>query len=155
MALSADESENWPPINLAKLGKRSLLPSLHHLQSPSRIKQRSSASSGTALAPKPSMGVFDLTAAEHLICPAVTQAWGRSRTRLGLERFEAKSKLFLKLRPEKSELDGDRESAAVCTYELDHRHLVDECRSVSDARGVLWRGLVQTTRKPGIFAVFL
>ena len=32
-------------------------------------------------------------------------------------------------------------------YELDHRYLVDECWSVSDARSVLWRGLVQTARK--------
>ena len=41
------------------------------------------------------------------------------------------------------------------SYELDHRHLVDECRSVFDARGVLWRGLVQTARQLGAFAVFL
>ena len=27
----------------------------------------------------------------------------------------------------------------VLYHELGHRHLVDECRSVSDARGVLWR----------------
>ena len=40
-------------------------------------------------------------------------------------------------------------------YDLDHRHLVDECWSMSDARGVLWRGLVQTAGKPGVFGVFL
>jgi DNA-binding NarL/FixJ family response regulator len=42
-------------------------------------------------------------------------------------------------------------------YALDYRYLVDEWGSVSDARGVLWRGrgLVQTARKPGLFAVFL
>jgi hypothetical protein len=41
-------------------------------------------------------------------------------------------------------------------YELDYRHLVDECRSVSDAGGVLWRGLVQTAGEPGgLCAVFL
>ena len=40
-------------------------------------------------------------------------------------------------------------------YELDHRHLVDERRSVSHACGLLWRGLVQTAGKLGIFAVFL
>ena len=34
--------------------------------------------------------------------------------------------------------------------ELDHRHLVDECRGVFDARGVLWRGLVQTAREAGV-----
>ena len=40
-------------------------------------------------------------------------------------------------------------------YEVDHRYLVDERRSMSDARSVLWRGLVQTARKAGVFAVFL
>lgn len=40
-------------------------------------------------------------------------------------------------------------------YELDHRYLVDEHRSMSDARNGLWRGLVQTARKAGVFAVFL
>jgi hypothetical protein len=40
-------------------------------------------------------------------------------------------------------------------YELDHRYLGDERRSMSDARSVLWRGLVQTARKPGVVAVFL
>ena len=40
-------------------------------------------------------------------------------------------------------------------YELDHCYLVDERRSMSDARSVLWRGLVQTARKAGVFAVFL
>ena len=40
-------------------------------------------------------------------------------------------------------------------YELDHLYLVDERRSMSGARSVLWRGLVQTARKPGVFAVFL
>ena len=40
-------------------------------------------------------------------------------------------------------------------YELDHRYLVDEHRSMSDARNVLWRGLVQPARKAGLFAVFL
>lgn len=39
--------------------------------------------------------------------------------------------------------------------ELDHRYLVDERRSMFDARSVLRCGLVQTTRKPGVFAVFL
>ena len=39
--------------------------------------------------------------------------------------------------------------------ELDHRRLVDECRGVFDARGLLWRGLVQTAPEPGVFAVFL
>jgi len=41
-------------------------------------------------------------------------------------------------------------------YELDHRNLVDECGSVSDARAAPWRerGLVQTARKPSVFAVF-
>ena len=40
-------------------------------------------------------------------------------------------------------------------YELGYGHLVDERWSVFDARRVLWRGLVQTTRKLGVFAVFL
>jgi hypothetical protein len=40
-------------------------------------------------------------------------------------------------------------------HELGHRHLVVECGSVSYARGVLWRGLVQTARKSGVFTVFL
>ena len=31
-------------------------------------------------------------------------------------------------------------------HELDHRRLVDECRSVFNAGGVLWRRLVQTAR---------
>ena len=39
--------------------------------------------------------------------------------------------------------------------ELDHPRLVDECRSVFDARGVLWRGLVQTAGELGTPAVFL
>src|SRR5438132_5772391 len=39
--------------------------------------------------------------------------------------------------------------------ELDHRPLVDEFCSVSDARGVLWRGLVQTARQLGALVVFL
>ena len=38
--------------------------------------------------------------------------------------------------------------------ELDHRPLVDERRSVSDARGVLCRGLVQTARQLGALVVF-
>jgi len=40
-------------------------------------------------------------------------------------------------------------------HELDHSHLVAERRSVSDACRVLWRGLVQTTRKPSVLAVFV
>jgi len=40
-------------------------------------------------------------------------------------------------------------------YEFGRRHMVDECRSVSDACSVLRRGLVQTTREPGIFVVFV
>jgi len=40
-------------------------------------------------------------------------------------------------------------------YEFGYRHLVRKCWSVSDARCVLWRGLVPTTGKPGVFAVFL
>ena len=39
--------------------------------------------------------------------------------------------------------------------ELDHRPLVDECRSVFDARDVLWRGLVQTARQLDALVVFL
>ena len=38
---------------------------------------------------------------------------------------------------------------------MDHRPLVDEFRSVSDARGVLWRGLVQAARQLGALVVLL
>ncbi len=39
--------------------------------------------------------------------------------------------------------------------ELDHCPLVNEFRSVSDARGVLFRGLVQTARQLGALVIFL
>jgi len=39
--------------------------------------------------------------------------------------------------------------------ELDHRPVVDECRGVFNARGALWRRLVQTARRLDAFAVFL
>jgi hypothetical protein len=39
--------------------------------------------------------------------------------------------------------------------ELGHRHLVDECRSVSHAGGVLWHGLAQAAPEPRVLAIFL
>jgi len=39
--------------------------------------------------------------------------------------------------------------------ELDHSRLVNECRSVFDARGILGPGQVQTARAMDVFAVFL
>ena len=54
--------------------------------------------------PKPLRGVSDFTAADHLICPPVTQAWDKpGNPRLG-GVVEARSKLFSKLRPRESEL---------------------------------------------------
>jgi hypothetical protein len=59
--------------------------------------------------PKPSRGGSGLTAADHLISQATTQAWGRSKIPLWPSDLSFKSEVFLKLRPVKSELDGDRQ----------------------------------------------
>ena len=40
-------------------------------------------------------------------------------------------------------------------YELDHRHLVDECGRVFNTRGFLRRGLVQTAGEPRVYSVFV
>jgi len=39
--------------------------------------------------------------------------------------------------------------------ELDHHSLVDDCGGMLDARGVLLRGLAQTTRELGALALFI
>ena len=39
--------------------------------------------------------------------------------------------------------------------ELGHRPLVNECRSVFNACGILLSGLVQTAPEPDVFGVFL
>jgi hypothetical protein len=95
--------------------------------------------------PKPSTGVSGFTAADHLICPPVTQAWDRPRNPrpaepLGsdlnfLRNFDLKN-------PNYKVIANNRG----LYHELDHRRLVDECRSVFNAGGVLWRRLVQTAR---------
>jgi hypothetical protein len=59
--------------------------------------------------PKPLTGVSSLTAADHLISPAITQAWAGPRPRGVRSDLSVKSKVFSKLRPQKSELDGDGE----------------------------------------------
>ena len=48
---------------------------------------------------------------------------------------EGRASFFLKLRPLKSEVYGVSRQPSHFN-ELDHRHLVDECRSVFDARGL-------------------
>jgi hypothetical protein len=57
------------------------------------------------------MGVFGLTAADHLISPAIMQALGQVQNPTAPGAIEVKSKVFSKLRPQKSELDGDRRQA--------------------------------------------
>ena len=80
---------------------------------------------------------------------AQAQNPGRSLGDLGVE-----SEVFLKLRPPESELEDDHNTCGLY-YEFGYGHLVHKCWSLSDACGILWRRLVQTTRKPGLFAVFL
>jgi len=58
-------AKNWPPINFAKLGKRSLCFIFITAES-EQDKQHSNVSSRTAVA-EPSRGVSDFTAADHLI----------------------------------------------------------------------------------------
>ena len=40
-------------------------------------------------------------------------------------------------------------------HELDHRHLVDECRCVFNARGDLFRRLVQAARQLDVSRIFV
>ncbi len=51
------------------------------------------------------------------------------------KKFRGQTLIFLKLRPQKSEVYGVSGQPSHFN-ELDHRHLVDECRSVFDARGL-------------------
>ena len=65
--------------------------------------------------PKPLTGVSALTVANHLISRAVKQAWDGRWNPWRAGAIEEKSRLFSKLRPEKSELDSGSPTVAVCT----------------------------------------
>jgi hypothetical protein len=95
--------------------------------------------------PKPSRGVSDFTAADHLISSAITQAWDRPRNPRLAEPLSPDLDFFRNFDRKNPNYKVIANSRSLY-HELDHRRLVDECRSVFNAGGVLWHRLVQTAR---------
>jgi hypothetical protein len=93
--------------------------------------------------PKPSRGVSGVTAADHLISSANTQAWDRPRNPRLAEPLRPDLNFFRNFDLKNPNYKVIANSGGLY-HELDHRRLVDECRSVFNAGGVLWRRLVQT-----------
>src|SRR6266404_1983064 len=95
--------------------------------------------------PKPSRGGSGFTAAVHLICPPVTQAWDKPRNLKLAEPLRPDLNFFRNFDLENPNYKVIANSRGL-HHELDHCRLVDECCSVLNAGSVLWRRLVQTAR---------
>jgi len=111
VALSADERENWPPINFAKLGKRSLC----FIFITGRVRAGQNNTPARRQEPAVAEAIkggfrFHCRRSSHL--SAFDASVGRPRQPEARGVVEARSKLFSKLRPKKSEVGGVQESAA-------------------------------------------